>query len=469
MSALGLTEQWARFSSELSYEQLPADVIRLAKYLLLDTIGTALAGGTLGDCAVPIGRFLDNNAGAPEATAIGRPTRVASLSAAFANGALAHSLNYDAMGELGGHIGVAAVPAPLIVAERRGGVSGKELLVGIVVASEFTARLAAALSRAGVDANEKFLEGQLLAYFGATLGATRVLRFDADRTRDALGIALMQAAGTRQVSFEGGAAKAIYGGYPNLGAVMSVQLAELDVDARCAAIEGPAGLYGLFYDGRYDRETLSSRLGEDYLCLGVRFKPWPTSMRLFPFIEGALELRRGQAVTPADILNVKLSVSPEIGAWLEPQNERRRPHNAATAANSVYFGFAKALINGELTLADITPEGLLQPNVLALSERIDYTFDDRLTVEEAVVDIEMLGKGKLHSRLEQQNAGMTYDQLVHKFRDCAQYAALPLSEHSIAALIESIAECDQLDDIDCITELLRGGTPRRSALFAGAS
>src|SRR2546428_5232134 len=129
------------------------------------------------------------------------------------------------------------------MAEKRGGVSGREFLASVAVAAELTARLAGALSAAGVDANEKFLEGQLLSYFGAAAGAGRVLRFTPERMHSVLGLALMQAAGTRQVSFEGGEAKAIYGAYANHGAVLSALLAEQGIGARCAVLEGPAGIY----------------------------------------------------------------------------------------------------------------------------------------------------------------------------------------------------------------------------------
>jgi len=96
--SLGLTERWAQFGSELRYERLPAEAVRVAKCLLLDTIGTTLAGGSLGDCAQQVARFVEQNAGVEEVTVLGYRKRVAPLTAAFANGVFAHSLNYDAMG-----------------------------------------------------------------------------------------------------------------------------------------------------------------------------------------------------------------------------------------------------------------------------------------------------------------------------------------------------------------------------------
>jgi 2-methylcitrate dehydratase PrpD len=72
--------------------------------------------------------------------------------AAFANGALCHALNYDAVGPEGGHLGVSAVAAPLAAAEKLGGLSGKELLAALAAGAELTARLAIAAARAN-DSN----------------------------------------------------------------------------------------------------------------------------------------------------------------------------------------------------------------------------------------------------------------------------------------------------------------------------
>jgi 2-methylcitrate dehydratase PrpD len=199
-----LSRRWATFTSELDYEFLPAQLVSILKCLVLDTIGVALAASTLGDCCKELAALTRANAGPPECTVLGFGDRISCLMAGFANGGLAHALNFDAMGASGGHVGLAAVPAPLALAERQGRVNGKEFLTAVAVAAEFTSRLARSLKLAKVNTSEKFLEGQVLGYFGAALGAGRILRFTPDQLHGAMGMALMQAAGTRQISLQGG-------------------------------------------------------------------------------------------------------------------------------------------------------------------------------------------------------------------------------------------------------------------------
>lgn len=416
------------------------------KGLVLDTLGASLAASTLGDCCAQVANVVRGNPGAPEATVLGYGDRVSILLAAFANGALAHALNFDALGAAGGHTGVAAVIAPLVMAEKVGRISGREFLTSVAVAAELTARLAGALSAAGVDANEKFLEGQLLSYFGAAAGAGRILRFTPERMHNLLGLALMQAAGTRQVSFEGGEAKAIYGAFANHGAVLSALLAEQGIGARCAVLEGRAGIYGLFYGGKYDAGVLQNGLGTEFHAIDTVFKPWATSGVLHPFIEACLKLRK--EVAPSQIARIRLHVTNYEKAWLEPIEERRRPHNAATAANSIFFGVAKTLVNGNVTLADFTPQGLAQPEVLALAAAIDYSVSNLQTIE-----VTLRGGEVLKAPVGDKRRPLGYEQLAAKFRDCAQYAARPVS---VEEVIERIANLENEADVALLPALLGG-------------
>ena len=421
----------------------------MLKGLVLDTLGAAIAASTLGDCCNQVAQLVRANPGSHEATVLGYGERASSLLAAFANGALAHALNYDALGAAGGHTGVAAVVAPLAMAERKGRVSGREFLAAVAVAAEFTARLAGALSAAGVDANEKFLEGQLLSYLGAAGGAGRILRFPPERMHSVLGLALMQSAGTRQVSFEGGAAKAIYGGFANQGAVLAALLAEQGIDARCAVLEGRAGLYSLFYGGKYDASFLQDRLGERFHAADTAFKPWPTSGILHPFIRACLELRQKAGAAPIESVRVK--VPPEARAWIEPAEERRRPHNAATAANSLFFAVAKALLNANVTLGDFTPQGLAQPEALALAASVACSLDQR-----AAVEITLRGGAVLKAPAVGELGPMNYDALAAKFRDCARHAVRPIAPGVLDEIVERVANLERAEDVSTLPALLAG-------------
>mgnify|MGYP003338758559 CR=1 FL=1 len=61
----------------------------------------------------------------------------------------------------------------------------------------------AAISRTGRRPSEKFLSGQLLSHFGAAAGAGRMLRLSLPAMESALGLAMMQMSGSRQIVLSG--------------------------------------------------------------------------------------------------------------------------------------------------------------------------------------------------------------------------------------------------------------------------
>lgn len=449
-----LTEQWAEFAAGLRHADLPSALIPVLQGVLLDTVGVALAASTLGSCGPEVaGLARAQSGGARDCSLLGHGDRVSYLMAGLANGTLAHALNFDAVGRTGGHIGLATVPAPLAAAELSGGVSGKDLLVSLALAAELTTRLATSIHDVGIDVHEKFLEGQILGVFGAAVGAGKARGFDARGMHNLLGLALMQACGTRQVSFEGGAGKAIAGGLANHAALLAVLLAEQGIDARCAALEGRAGLYGLFYGGRYRRSAMAEGLGEEFLSMGTVFKPWPTSGVLHPFIAASLDLRQRHRLDPSAIARVRVVAGEPSRAWLEPEKERRRPANGATAANSIFFGVAKALVNGDVTLADFSDDGLVEQRALSLAGSMAFEIDPALG-RGAMIEVEERGGAILSAAASADLIRLSFDDLAAKFGSCARHAAHPLSSDRIDAFVERVWHLEKLSDIRDLLGLL---------------
>lgn len=457
--SMALTRTLAAFVAELRDDQLPESVVDVVKRIALDTVGTALAATTLGDGCAEAAAVARGVGGQPEAGLIGYGAKAPALTAAFVNGATAHALNYDPLGGSGGHLGVSTLPAALAASERRGGVSGKELLAAMAAAGEVTARLAAALSQAGVNANERFLEGQLLGYFGAAVGAARVMQLDARGVHNALGTALMQAAGSMQVVLDGDPpAKAIYGGFANHGGMLAALLAEQGLDADVAALEGQAGLYGLFYRGAYDAAALTDGLGECWRVLEARFKPWPTSGNVHPYIEAATSIAQ-RGVRPDDIAAVVVRAGTPLRPWCEPLEERRRPPNPTAAANSIIYGASKALANGEVVLRDFTADGLGDHAAQRIADLTTCEIDDAYTGR-GVVDVHLTGGHTLSETIEvalgHPSRPLSDAQLAAKFRDCAAHSATALTDAHMESLLEALWSLDALDDARRLGDLARG-------------
>ena len=453
------TEALAAFAATLRFDDLPAPVIMTIKRVILDSLGTALAATTLGDGCAESMAVMQRLGGPDEATILGTKTKIAATGAAFANGALVHALNYDPIGAAIGHVGVIGLAAPLAMAEAAGGRTGRDLIVASAVACEITARITEAIARTGRRPSEKFLSGQLLTYFGAAVGAGRILGLDSAGMHNALGLALMQTAGSRQITQDGDPpAKAIYGAFPNQAGVQSALLAKAGLAANIDIFGKPAGLYPVIYDCDGDMAALTENLGSDYFLTKVGFKPWPTSNQLHPSIEAAADIAR-TGIAPANIAAVEITVRQNAKPWCEPLEEKRHPGNAAAAANSIPFCTAKALTNGDVTLADFTKGGLEDEAALSVSDRTICLLND--DIAGATVKMAMADGTERTASVEQPLGSsarpISPDRLKDKFRDCCSHAASNLTPPQIEALIEMVDNLETLDEVGRLTELAGGG------------
>lgn len=452
------TRRVAEYAATISYERLPLEVVSTLKALILDTLGTTLAANTLGAGCQEARAVARGMAGTAESTVIGFGDKVSAPAAAFANGAMAHALNYDAIGPEGAHLGV-ILAAPLAMAELVGDVSGKEFLAALAAGAELTARLAVAAARSGdTTASSRVLQGQLLGYFGAAASAGRVMRLSVSEMHSALGLALMQASGTMQLVLDGDPpAKAIYAAFPNLAGVLSVSLSKRGLRAECAAFEGDAGLFATYYGGRYSGSVLERELGETFELAKVRFKPWPTTAVAHVFIDAALQVMRNHDVAGTAIDRVRVRGGSSIQPWCEPVEARRRPSNAAAAGNSIFFAVAKAFANRDVRLADFTPAGLRQPEALHIAERMDYALDETLEASGVVEVTTVTGEhyvGRADTPLGHPTRPLTAAQMRAKFRDCARYADAPLPHEALDEAVRLIDALERVPDVAVLPRLL---------------
>ena len=137
--SLPILEQLARFASERTYDSLPRPVIESVKRRILDTVGVAVAAYEQ-RTADGIAAMVAESGGAPQATLIGRADRAPAAMAAFYNGTLAHSLDFDDT-HLPSvlHPSAAVTPAALAVAEATSADS-RALIGAIAVGIEVTIR-----------------------------------------------------------------------------------------------------------------------------------------------------------------------------------------------------------------------------------------------------------------------------------------------------------------------------------------
>jgi 2-methylcitrate dehydratase PrpD len=123
-------------------------------------------------------------------------------------------------------------------------------------------------------------------------------------------------------------------------------------------------------------------------------------------------------------------------------------------------------VNGNVALRDYTDEGLRNPAVLAMADRISYRDDPHAAlpvggnsgVSRPTVEIR-LKDGRVFSRCVQGVPGdpqhpVDRGMLEAKFRDCVSFAAVPLAQQAIDQAIELMRDLENVPDVREITRLL---------------
>ncbi len=136
-----LTEELTRFALGLRWEDVPEDVVVLAKEHLLDTMGIMLASSKF-DFGQAVHAAARTLGGGDEAMALGFGTRLPAASAALVNGTLAYGLDFDDSHIEGIYKPSAPAVAASLAAAEVAGADGRALLLGYIIGLEIGCRLA---------------------------------------------------------------------------------------------------------------------------------------------------------------------------------------------------------------------------------------------------------------------------------------------------------------------------------------
>lgn len=450
----------AEFAAGLRYESLPVETVSALKGIVLNTLATTLASTTLAIGTQELLTIARNAGGRPESTIIGFGDKVAAIMAALVNGGMAHAMNFDDGGEGGTHLGVTTLPTALAAAEVVGGAKGRDFLAALAAGAEFQSRVGLAITQAqtGVPL-VKPLTQMMLGYFGAAVSAGRIMNLTSEEMLSALGFALMQTSGGRQPVTDDRPGKAIYMAFPNHGGMLSALLSKQGLKADCPVLEGEQGLFAVYFQGKYDRSPLVSGLGEEFYATKVSLKPWPSTGPAQPFIEAALQLIDTHKLDIASIEHIEVRGGSAIRNFCEPVTMRQNPETHVAAMDNIFFPVATALVNRKVTLAEFSPEGLRQPEVLRLTGRMRYSVDNALGRSGVVEVTTVTGQqysGRVDTPLGHYSRPLTHAQLAEKFHDCAQYAVNPLPKAALDEVIELVDHLEEVPDVSVLPALLSG-------------
>ena len=250
------------------YADLPASTIRSARRDILDTFGCMLGGsGSPGIdelCAV-----IAHWAGREESRVLLRGTRLPAPQAALLNASMGHALDFDDTLDTGGsiHPGVSVLASVLAVADRLGGVSGRDLLLAVALGLDISCRIAFAST-----SDRGWHRTAAIGVFGATAAAGKLMGLTAEQMLHAFGIAYSHAAGNRQCILDGALTKRMQAGQAASAGVFSAVLAQTGFTGAHNIFNGRFGFLELYQPNGYDASQLLQDLGDGFSWRGAELQ-----------------------------------------------------------------------------------------------------------------------------------------------------------------------------------------------------
>ena len=460
-----VTSRLAQFAANLSYETLPPDVRERCRFFLLDAVGVALGAAAFfkhndDRC---LERYLEAVASAGSATVLGYGIKTTPPVAAFANGTLAESLDFqDSQMDALTHNGTPIIPAALALAEHLGASWG-DLATAIVAGYEVHTRLLLT-----VQPGHWYRGFQGLGTFGtsgAAMAAGRLLGLDAKDMTAALGASgfIMPVSNSDQV-FKAHSVKACIPGQAAASGIAAAYLAQSGFEGGPLEGEPPqfhAPLH-ILSDGP-DLERALAGLENEWHCRRVAFKPYPIGHLIVGPVEIVLDLLKERPIAPDDVDGVDIVTYKHAvfrtGKYATPESSYIDAHF------SIPFCVAVALTDGELTPRQLWKERLSDPKVHELASRVVLSEDSEMSrayPEKWPVQLTVrLRNGESVTRRVDEvkwspERPPRWDELVEKFHMLSDpIIGAPAAEGAV----DLIGGFDGDDSLEPLMALLAGETP----------
>jgi 2-methylcitrate dehydratase PrpD len=355
------------FVREFHFEQAPARTRELMQTCLLDILGVA-AGARDNATSQAARRYALNHhpAGVLSSRLLFDGRVVHPLGAAWAGGFCVDSLDaHEGHFTSKGHAGATVVPALLALADacRQQGrnISGAELMTALTIGYETALRAGAALM---ATAHEYHASGAFSG-IGVVCGGARLLGFDEQQFRHALGIAE-------------------YFG-PRCPMMRLVDHPCMLRDAHGAGAH--AGLNALLLaesgvTGAPAETVEFLEVAEHWCDLGARweidaqyFKPWPVCRWAQPALTALTALMAEQpSIRGENIEQIRVETFHE-----SVRLQGHRPANADEAQYALAFPLAALAVRGQVGPLEVTGEAVHAADILAVSERVAIVESDELS------------------------------------------------------------------------------------------
>ncbi|MBA7502807.1 2-methylcitrate dehydratase 2 [subsurface metagenome] len=455
MSSQRLVEYITRLNFEVILDSAKQD----CKKLILDALGIALRGSKTrhGKIAANFAKEFNEK---KESTVIGYGCKTSCLNAAFANGVMAHAIDFDddyGPGMI--HVGCAVIPVALAMGEVKK-ISGKDFITAIVGGYDVSCRVASSVAPFHHTPLGYHTTGTANC-FGAAAVAGKILELNEDELLSAFGIAGDQAAGLRQYHYDGSMLKHFHAGKAAQNGILATLLAQRGFTGSPQILEGGYGFCKVLSQDHYNLAELVKDLGEEFRVSQVIIKPFPSCAHTHTPIEATLMIQRRCNLELGEMESLIVHTYDLAASGIDKPS----PETSLQALLSLQYCIADILVRGSISVDDFwSSERLEDERVREVMKKIKIVEDPELTrirkethghARPAEVEIVLKGGDVLTERVDYCSGSpenpMSELELANKFRSLAFSV---LSETKLEKLMNSIMKLEEVGDVRELAELL---------------
>jgi 2-methylcitrate dehydratase PrpD len=437
-----VTAGLAQFVAATQWDALPPDVVHAAKRSLMNFFAVALTGCR--EPAIEIAlQSLAGFSGSTQAAVIGRRERVDPLSAAFLNAASANVLDFcDTHVPTVIHPTAPVAPALFALGDGKR-ISGRDLILALVLGNEIECRIGLAMSPSHYRRGWHITA--TCGVFGAAAASGKLLALTSEQLVSALGIAATQAAGLCECL--GTPAKSVGVGNAARGGLWAALLARQGFAGPAEPLTGGQGYFHALAETP-QLSFLTEGLGASWEIVKTAYKPYPCGFVVHPVLDCVLDWRR--EYPDAVVEKVTVSGNPLLAA----RTDRPNISTSGQSQVSVQHAVAAALVSGKAGIEQFGDACVNDPRVVALRGKVAVLRDESFATTAAAVEI-VTADANVHQRAQRAARGsddnpMTDRDLEDKLRDAA---ATAIPGNDVATLIAAIWTLDACTDIAGVTTL----------------
>lgn len=300
----GYTQRLATFAAQLSFQEIPAPVIERIKELLLDTLGSMIAGASAPavQAIAEYSRHMGPTTGRSENFVSRQGT--SPLFAALSNAAAAHMVEQDDVHNGSVFHPAAVVFPPALAIAQEGGLSWERLLTACVAGYEVGIRVGEFLGRSHY---EIFHTTGTAGTLASAAAVGNLLSLSSEQMLHAFGSAGTQSAGLWEFLRDAADSKQLHTSHAAAAGLTSAWLASRGFTGARNILEGQKGLAaGMSTDARVER--LVAGLGTRWTVLETSFKYHASCRHTHPAADALMACMAQHQLTFADIRSVTAQV-----------------------------------------------------------------------------------------------------------------------------------------------------------------